>query len=93
VNRKALVPPRISRAIRSFGLSRDVLLELLMQIHEGIPREYEMSRQHRMDDMRLYRHRIVIATEDGVEHLFVVVVDDTTSPDHLRVAAIGHGSV
>jgi hypothetical protein len=64
-----------------------------MQIHEGIPRDYEVSPNHRMDDMRFYRHRIAIPTEDGAEHLFVVVVDDTTSPDHLRVAAIGHGSV
>ena len=93
MDRKTLVSPRISRAIRSFGLPRDILVELLMQIHEGIPRGYEVSRHHRVLDMRFYLHRIIIPTEDGGEFLFLVVVDDTTSPDHLIVSQIGLGTL
>ena len=93
MKRKVLVFPPISRAIRRFGLARDVLLELLVHIHEGIPRDFESSRRHRMDDARYYQHRIVIPKEDGGEHLFLVVVDDTTSPDHLVVAEIGYGTL
>ena len=91
MNRKVLLPPCISRAIWSFGLSRDVLVELLVQLHHGIAADYERSHHHRMDDTRYYRHRIVIRKEGGGEHLFLAIVDDTTSPDHLQVAKIGHG--
>lgn len=91
MKRKVLLPASISRAIRAFGLSRDVLVELLSHIHEGIPRDYEMLRHHRTEDVRYYKHRIVITTQDGREHLFLVIVDDTTSPDHLQIAKIGHG--
>jgi hypothetical protein len=81
----------ISRAIRSFGLPRGVLLDLLMHIHEGMVRDFESSRHRRMsEDPRCYRYRIAIPDNDG-EHLFVVAVDDTTSPDHLLVVNIGHG--
>jgi hypothetical protein len=86
-----LLPASISRTIRAFGLSREVLVELLSHIHEGIPQDYEVSRHHRAQDVRYYKHRIVITTQDGGEHLFLVIVDDTTSPDHLHVAKIGHG--
>lgn len=88
-----MVPPHISRAVGGFGLSRDVILELLVQIHEGIPRDFEASRSHRMEDARYYQHRLVIPGKDEIEHLFLIVVDDTTSPDHLVVTQIGHGTL
>ncbi len=91
MKRKVLFPAPISRAIRDFGLSRDVLVEMLIHIHEGIPRAYEVLRHHRADDVRYYTHSIIIPMHDGGAHLFLVIVDDTTSPDHLQVAKIGHG--
>ena len=93
MKRKVLVFPPVSRAIRSFGLSREILLELMVQIHEGIARDFESSRSHRMDDARYYQHRIVIPNDSGGEHLILLVVDDTTSPDHLMVVKIGYGTL
>ena len=90
---KVIVPPPISRAIRAFGLPRAVLLDLMMHIHETTLRDYESSRHRRMSDERLYQYRISVSEEDGREHLFVLAVDDTTSPDHLRILNIGHGTL
>lgn len=90
---KVIVSPRISRAIRAFGLAREVLLELLIQMHEGTVRDYQSARNRRMNDERLYQYRILVTDEGGREHLFVLAVDDTTSPDHLRIANIGHGAL
>lgn len=89
---KVIVPPRISRAIRGFGLARDILVELLMIVHEGTVRDYESFRHRRMKDDRYCPYRISII-HDGEEHLFVLAIDDTTSPDHLRIADIGHGTL
>ncbi|MBI2807101.1 MAG: hypothetical protein HYX68_19140 [Planctomycetes bacterium] len=87
---KVIVPPPISRGIRTFGLSREVLLELLVHIHEGTPRDYASSCHRRMKNDRYYQYRISVMEENGREHLFLLAVDDTTSPDHLRIVNIGY---
>ena len=94
MKRKVVVRPPISRRIRSFGLPRGILVELLIHIHAGIVRDFESSRHQRLDeDPTCFRYRIAIPEKDGGEHLFVVAVDDTTSPDHLLVVNIGHATL
>jgi hypothetical protein len=79
----------ISRAIRSFGLPREVLVKLLQELHDRLPEKYDHQREHRTDDNRYYFARIMISDMPG-EHLFVAVVDDTTSYEHLVIFKIGY---
>jgi hypothetical protein len=90
VKSKVSVPPEVSRSIRGFGLPREVLVALLVRIHDAVLRDYETSKHRRMDD-RHYWHRIAISDNAGNEHLFVLTIDDATADDQLRIEAIGHG--
>ncbi len=89
MKRKVVISPPISRRIRDFGLSRDVLLRLLTELHQILPGQYSLSKYPRLKDGREFFCRIVIAGAEN-EHLFVAVVDDTTFPDHLVVSDIEH---
>ncbi|HZZ77509.1 MAG TPA: hypothetical protein VFE62_03260 [Gemmataceae bacterium] len=92
MKRIVIVSAPISRAIRGFGLPREVMLELLTKIHNEVPAKFEAIRSQRMDDDRYYRHRMIVHDIDSnTEHLFVLAIDDTTSSDHLIIANIGHG--
>jgi hypothetical protein len=77
--------------IRSFGLPREVLIELFLQIHDATLSDYEICKHRRMKDERFYQYRITTSEDAGEIHLFVVAVDDSTSPDHLYIVNIGHG--
>jgi hypothetical protein len=90
VKSKVIVPPEISRAIRSFGLPREILVDLLVRIHVAVLRDYESSKHRRLDD-RHYLYRIAVSDDAGNEHLFVLTVDDATAQEQLRIEAIGHG--
>ena len=91
MKRKVIVSAPISRAIRDFGLPREILLALLAKIHNEVSAKFEDTRHQRMDDDRYYRHRMIVHdTDSSTEHLFVLVIDDSTSPDHLVIANIGH---
>lgn len=92
MKRKVVIYPSTSRVIRSFGLTRDVIIELLAELHEGLPRKYDTLRQRRAKDPRKFLCRIVVPKKGGGGHLFVAVVDDSTSLDHLLVTDIGYSS-
>lgn len=89
MKRKVVLSAPISQAIRGFGLPREVLLRLLLELHEGLSDSYESHRHRRMKDNRKFFCRIIVP---GIseEHLFAVVIDDTTSPDHFLIADIGY---
>jgi hypothetical protein len=89
VKRKATVPPVISRAIRGFALPREVMLDLLWEIHEVLPREYDPANVRRTNDLAGYLHRVQIKDDFGNDYFFVFVVNDSTSPDHLIIAQVG----
>lgn len=86
---KVSVPPEISRAIRSFGLPREILLGLLVRIHDAVLRDYESSKHRRLDDSH-YWYRIALSDDAGNDHLFVLSIDDATAEDLLRIEAIGY---
>jgi len=88
--REVRVPATVSQRIREFGLSRPVLVSLLTHFHANLSNDYPASRRNRVrNDDRCYRYRIVIADGDA-RHLFLLAVDDSTSPDHLIPADIVH---
>jgi hypothetical protein len=90
VSYKVVVPPRISRSIRKFGLSRQVLLDLFLEIHEGMSRKYDPKKAVRTQDARFTFYRISLSDDSGRDHLFVLRIDDSTSPDHLFIKQIGY---
>ena len=88
---KVVVSAQISRAIRRFGLPRQVLLDLFWEIHEGIGLKYDASSSVRGADSRYAFYRIAISDDTGQDHLFALLLDDSTSPDHLFINNIGYG--
>ena len=87
---KAVVSARISRAIRGFGLPRQVLLDLFLEIHEAMPRKYDSAKAARTVDLRFAFHRITLSDDASKGHLFVLRIDEPTSPDHLIIKQIGY---
>ncbi len=87
---KVVVSAQISRAIRQFGLPRQVLLDLYWELHEGISLKYNPASAVRSADLRLAFCRIAISDDSGREHLFALLIDDSTSPDHLFINNIGY---
>jgi len=86
--RKVNVPKAIVTIIGRFGLEREVVNSLLAAIHAELP---EMPSNDRCDDDRFFISRLHIRRPFR-EHFFVMFVDDSTSPDHLSITAIGHES-
>jgi hypothetical protein len=83
------VYPEISRRIRSFGLRREVLIQLITSIHEDIPREYPKFQPFRTGADGRYRKLI----EDGeILHLFKFWIDDSTAQGFLIVADVWHST-
>ncbi len=90
VNWTTKVPKTISAAIRSFGLPREVVIQLVMRIHSDIPRDYPRFRNFRTEGAeRTYRYRMVIKHQN-VRHLFTFAVDDCTAQNFLIVEDITH---
>lgn len=88
--RKMVVSPENSLAIGSFGLPRETLLDLLAHVYHSIPGAYASIHTPRMADTRLFRYRFVSTDHNGVGHLFLFGIDDTTSPEHLIIAQLQH---
>ena len=86
MKRKPTVPGNISAAWRAFALPRDVSLRLWNYIHVEMPVDYENLRGNRDPEGHGFRHKMVIQGELGERYLFILFVDDTTSPDHLIIA-------
>ena len=75
---KAVVPKPISQKFRSFGLPRDVMINLCTRIHHDIPRDYEQFRSYRIgDDGATYAYRMVIPEKSGRRHLFTFAISDS----------------
>ncbi len=88
MNRKIKVPENISAEWRSFGLAREISIALWNYVHLEIPARYANLRVHRSHDDRSFRHRKVIKGASGEPYLFVILVDDSTSPDDLIVTEL-----
>ncbi len=87
---KVVVSAQISRAIRRFGMPRQILLDLFWEIHEGIALKYDPATAVRAVDLRYSFYRIILSDDTGQDHLFVLLLDDSTSPDHLFINNIGY---
>jgi hypothetical protein len=91
--RKTVVPEEISKVIGSFGLSEEVLLELLGRLHTTIAEQYDLFRMDRQEnDDRFYLRRMTIVDGHGRRHIFALAIDDSTSPDHLFITSITYRS-
>jgi hypothetical protein len=88
VNRKIKVPENISTEWRSFGLPREVSIALWNHVHIDVPGRYPSLRVNRSHDDRSFRHRKVFKDASGEPYLFVILVDDSTSPDDLIVTEL-----
>ena len=88
--RKAIVDPRVSRALRACGLSREGLLRVLTMVHHDLADDYPRH-QHRRDpvqpDWFRYRRQTL---DGGTLHAFDFAVDDSTSSNHLFVNSLDH---
>ena len=90
MNRKALMPPDISRFIGSSGLSRAATNQLLSRIHVECPERHNVLKKFRAsEDERFYWHTLVIL-DGGRRHLFTFSIDDVTSAEHLIIAGVSH---
>lgn len=85
MNRKPSVPKNISAEWRKLGLPRDVSVEFWNYIWHHLPERYERIRGKR-DQAGGFRHKKVIRSKsDQKAYLFIMSVDDETSPDHLII--------
>ena len=88
MSRKTIVPKSVGREIRSFDLGRTFGNCLYAALQHDLPHQWADKRSNRLaSDERCYETRVVLE-DKGTRLLFVVIVDDTTSPDHLFVVAI-----
>lgn len=88
--RKVVVPQPISQAIGLLGISRPLCVRLLTALHNDLSNVADEARNLRdPEDETLFLYPIRL-TEESRHHLFVLAVDDTTAPDHLVLASIGH---
>lgn len=93
MKRRVVIYATTSRAIKTFGLEREELIQLLGELHHGLPARYQAFRHRRAVDVRKFFFRISVQRKGGGQHVFVVVVDDTTSPEHPFVTNIGHSII
>ena len=89
MKRRAYLEDDAIASIRSFGLSRQVLLDLLIHIADEMPARYESFQRFRNEDQRCAVCTISIL-EGNEQHLFALEVDDSTADDRLAVAQIVH---
>lgn len=89
MNRNVRVPKPISVRIGQFALSRTLLIRLGAAIHSDIKRDYEKFKKFRARDNRCFKYRIALPEADA-RHLFLLKIDDSTSPDDLIILSIRH---
>src|SRR5881227_652030 len=90
--RKVIVEPRVSRALRACGLSREGLLRALNMVHYDLADDYPRHlgrRDPQQPDHFRYRRQML---DGNTLHEFDFGVDDSTSPDHLFVNGLDHRS-
>ncbi|GEM_PF-6926198 len=81
------VPKSVSIGIGQLGLDRELMNGLVNIIHQGTPLADTLRRWP--GDERCFSFQVPIK-RDNEHHFFVLIVDDTTSPDHLIVQHIGY---
>ena len=87
--RKVLLEKSVVATIGQFGLDRQVTVALLNELHTVLA---QLPRTNRVPgDDRYFSCRLVVHGTFH-EHYFPMLVDDTTSPDHLIVGSIGHAT-
>lgn len=89
--RQLVIPDPIRAKIRACGLNRHILVSLLNDFYIGFPERYNHSKKRRALGLAdsCYREFVKLS-EDTCQHLFVVLVDDATSPDHLFIHQLTH---
>lgn len=88
MSRTTVIPKPISREIRTFALGSTLGNRLYAALHHELPHRWAEEHAHRLKpDERCYRTRVLLE-EKGARLLFVVVVDDSTSAEHLIVEGI-----
>jgi hypothetical protein len=90
VKRKVEVPPDVSRQWRRLGLPRELAISLWNYVQLDIPEKYESLRTNRAPDGRGFKVKKAFQDNQGNAHLFIIIVDDESSPDHLFIAEIYH---
>lgn len=90
MQRKTVVLSPVGKAIRSFGLTREVLIDLLAHIHEDIAPKHGSINYARAKNNRHFEYRFAVTEKAGTGHLFVFEIDDTTSQEHLFIIEIRH---
>lgn len=88
MKRKVIVNAKMSAAWRAFGLPRNVSVRFWSYLHTDIPENYAAIRVNRVRDGCSFRHHRIISDEDRETYLITIVVDDTTSADHLILEQI-----
>lgn len=87
MERKVRVPESISEAIGRFGIDRTLLVNLENILHHGTQIADRTARYP--DDDRCFVFQVPV-DHLGKRHLFVIVVDDSTSPDDFFIQDIKH---
>ena len=88
MKRKLRVPDSFVKKLgRLLGPDRELKNTVLTKIQDGVPDADRTDRDER--DNRFFVHQIPIR-RDQERHLFLVIVDDTTSPDDLILEDIVH---
>jgi len=90
MNRKVTVPPNIGTEWRRLGLPRELSIAFWAYIHNDLAANYEKLRVNRDQGGRGFKHKKVFKDKDGNAHLFVILVDDETSADHLIITDLQH---
>jgi hypothetical protein len=88
---KVDVPSKISEVIRSFRLTRHIMVELCHRIHNELPLAYPAFRTkcRAKHDERQCVWRIIIPDGEAI-HFSPVAMDDSTAQGHLILTFIGH---
>ena len=88
--RKLVMPQPLSRKIGQLGLSRSLMIALLSRIHSEIVshgNEFQPDRISGNERCFGFRMRLI---EGKALHVFLLEIDDTTSPDHFIAVDIHH---
>jgi hypothetical protein len=88
--RKLIVWPGISRRLGACGLSHEGMLQFLNGLRFDLENNYRIYCVLRdTEDPRYFRYLASIA-DGGSMHEFDLVIDDSTSPEHLFIEDFEH---
>lgn len=90
--RKLIIWPGISRRIGACGLTREGLSRLLNGLRSDLEGQYSLYRGLRDEEEPRFFHYLVTIADNGLMHEFDLVIDDSTSPDHLFIEDLEHDS-